>query len=82
MEAIFHFRKQMKVPKRLLLVAPTYSGEVTKALLLIPSGSVMVVKRSALGVILRLPSDSPNTIPPNPDSSRFSSESPASDQTI
>ena len=52
---ILDYRKQLKMRKRWLLVAPTYSEKVTKALLLTPSGSAVVVKRSAWGVILPPP---------------------------
>jgi hypothetical protein len=47
--AVLDYRKQLKTPKGCLLVASTYSGEVTKALLSTPSDSAVVVKRSAWG---------------------------------
>jgi hypothetical protein len=46
--AILDYRKQLKMPKRCLMVASTYS-EITTVLLLTPSGSAAVVKRSAWG---------------------------------
>jgi hypothetical protein len=47
--AILDYRKQLKMPKKCLLVAPTNSEKNTKALLLTSSGSAVVVKRSAWG---------------------------------
>jgi hypothetical protein len=40
------YHKQLEMPKRCI---PVYSGEVTKANLLTPSGSAMVVKKFGLG---------------------------------
>jgi hypothetical protein len=45
--AILDYRKQLNMSKRCLLVAPTYSADVTKAHILTPNGSAVVVKRSA-----------------------------------
>jgi hypothetical protein len=50
--AILDYRKQLKMRKKCLLVAPLYSEKFTKTHLSTPSGSAVVVKRSACGVIL------------------------------
>jgi hypothetical protein len=39
----------LKTPTRFHLIAPPYSGEVTKAYLSTPSGSAAAVKRTAWG---------------------------------
>jgi hypothetical protein len=44
--AILDYWKQLRMPKRYLLVVPTYSGRVLKALLSNFSGSAMIVRRS------------------------------------